>query len=388
MVRPCHFPSCIWVQRLLLSCLTLLIYTVFYLLLTVHNASLISSSSACIGSAGLYGLDLHISLGFRVTSKYCEEEVPVVQDGQPPVCTCRAASSIASSQGSPGNNAGETPQLDDYVGRHASPQHMASGGSVIAQGQDHDILSVSEHDGPLLPRQKSGLWGVESNPSRQPSIAARASSPPQRQKSQSNQLSGILRTGSGASSKIRAKSNVDSRVGSRVSERHMRQSPVRAPSRLRDSSTEEAEAHYAPPSMNAHQSSLDSSAEEEEENLQQKPSKQNPWAQISTDEEGRQTLQHRHSPRASHALGQKSKGTTTQPHQHYHTAEEYFSRARVREALSPSRQPAHHRRHPAKARVLDLHDNCPLADQQEDDLCYRPSPSQRPRGSGQDVAQV
>ena len=305
------------------------------------------------------------------------------------MCVCRAASSIAASRGSPGSNAGEAPQLDDYIGRHASPPRVASGTSVVSQGQDHATSYAPEHDSPQLPRQKSGLWGVESNPSRQPPIAARAASPPQRQQSHSSQFSGILRTDSGASSKHRAKSDVDSRVeprvGSRVSERQMHKAPVRAPSRLRDSSTEEAEVHYAPPSRNAHQSSQDSSAEEEEEKVHQKPCKQNFCAEISTDEE---VPRHRHSPRAPHATRHKSKGTTKQLHQYYHTAEEYFSRARVQEALSPHRQPAHHRRYPAKARVLDLHDNCQLADEQEDALCCGANPSQQAGDLGQGSAEV
>ena len=280
---------------------------------------------------------------------------------------------------------------------------MTSGGSVISHGQDHDIPYAPEHDSHQLPRQKSGLWGMESNPSRQPSIAARASSPPQRQKSQSSQLSGILRTGSGASSKYRAESHVDSEVESgvepragskveprvepRIPERHVHKSPVRAPSRLRESSTEEADVQYAPQPRNTHQSSRDSSAEEEEEHLHQKPFKHKLRAEVTTDDE-EQTLRHRHSPRASHSPRQKLKGTTTQPHQHYHTAEDYFSRARVREALSPRRQPAHHRQYPAKARVLDLHDNCAVADEEEDDLCCGASASQRARDSGQDCAQA
>ena len=371
----------------------------FPMFLAVQNTSVNSFSFTCIGSACLDRFELHTRKGSRLTTA---TEVSVHQNN--PTCVCRAASSVASSQDSPSSNAAEAPQLDDYVGRHASPQRMLSGGSVISQGQDHDIPYAPKHDSPQLPRQKSGLWGVESNPSRQPSIAARASSPPQRQKSQSSQLSGTLRTGSGASSKHRAKSDVDSRVEStveprvesriepraepRVPERHVRKSPVRAPSRLRESSTEEAEVQYAPPPRNTHQSSQDSSAEEEEEPLCQKPFKQTLQTDVTTDDEEPQTLRHRHSPRALHSPRQKSKGTTTQAHQRYHTAEEYFSRARVREALSPHRQPAHHRQYPAKARILDLHDNCTLADEQEDDLCCGAGSSQRKRDSSQGCAQV
>lgn len=266
---------------------------------------------------------------------------------------------------------------------------------MITQAQDHDIPNAPENDSPQLPRQKSGLWGVESNPSRQASIAAKASSPPQPQKSQSSQPSGILKTGSGASEHrtnsdvgCTVESRVEPRVVSRVPEHHMHKSPVRAPSRLRESSTEEAEVCYAPSSRNAHQSSRDSSAEEEEEDHHQKPYKQEPRAEVTTDEEEQRTLQHRHSPRAAHAPRQKPNGTTTQPHQHYHTAEEYFSRARVQEALSPRRQPSHNRQYPAKARILNLHDNCTLADEQEDDLYCKVNASQRARDSGQDRAQV
>ena len=320
---------------------------------------------------------------------------------RPCVVFCRAASSVASSQGSPGSNAAEAAQLDDYAGRHASPQRIASGRSVITQGQDHDISYASGHDSPQLTQQKSGLWGVESTPGSQPSVVARASSPPQRQTSQSSQRSGILRTGSGGSSKYKAESDADSRVEpmveprveSRVPSGRAHKSPVRAPSRLRESTTEEAEVHYAHPPRKAHQSSRDSSAEEEEEDLHQKPYKQKPRALVSvtsTDEEEdeQQTPRHRHSPRVSQASRQKPKGTTTQPHQHYHTAEEYFSRARVREALSPRRQPAHTSQYPAKARVLDLHDNCTLADEQQDDLCCGAYPSQHARDSGRSCAQV
>lgn len=307
---------------------------------------------------------------------------------------CRAASSVTSSQSSPGSNAAEAPQLDDYIGRHASPQRRKSGVSVTAQGQDHGGLCAPQSDSTQQPRQKSGLWGVESNPTRQPSSAARASLPPQRQKSQSSQLSGILRTASGVSSEHRAESDVHSQVEPQVGPRtRMHKSPGRAPSRLRDSSTEEAELQYAPPAKNAHQSSGDSSAEEREELLHQKAYKQKTRAASSADdgdeEDEQETLQHRHSTRGSPgAPGQKLRGTTRQPHQHYHTAEEYFSRAKVREALSPRRQPAPSGQYPAKARILDLHDNCTLADEQEDDLRCGFSPSQRAGDSGQDCAQA
>lgn len=234
---------------------------------------------------------------------------------------------------------------------------------------------------------------MESNSSRQRSSAARASSPPQRQKSQSSQLSGILRTGSGVSSKHRAESDVDSQAEPQLEPRtRVHKFPARAPSRLRDSSTEEAELQYAPPAKNAHQSPQDSSTEEGEENLHQKTYKQKVHAASSADddeEDEQRTLRHRHSARGSpHAPGQNLKGTTPQPHQHYHTAEEYFSRARVREALSPRRQPAPSGQYPAKARILDLHDNCTMADEQEDELRYGFNPSQRARDSGQDCAQV
>lgn len=261
------------------------------------------------------------------------------------------------------------------------------------QGQEHEGACAPESDSPQLPRQKSGLWGVESNPSCQPSIAARASSPPQRQKSQSSQLSGILRTGSGVSSKYRAESDVDSQAELQLEPRtRIHKSPARAPSRLRDSSTKEAELRYAPPAKNAHQFAADSSAEEGEEKSHQKPYKQKTRAVSSVDddeEDEQKTPRNRHSARGSPgAAGQKPKGTTKQPHQHYHTAEEYFSRARVREALSPRRQPAPCGQYPAKARILDLHDNCTLADEQEDDLRCEFNSSPRARDSGQGCAQV
>lgn len=304
------------------------------------------------------------------------------------LATCRAASSVASSQGSLNNNAGEAPHLDDYQGRHASPQRMTSGGSVITVGQDHAIPQAAERDPPQLTHQKSGLWGVESNPSRQSSVGARASSPPQRRQYQSSQCSGILRTGSGRSSRAeyRAESTVGSRVEPRASPSRGQKSPARAPSRLRESTTEEAEVRYAPPSSNGRQSLLDSSAEEEEEDSHQKPYKQKHRVSVSgthvADDEGQQSL--RRSPRVLQASPQKPNGTITQPHPHYHSAEEYFSRARVREALSPGRGPSHNLQYPAKARILDLHDECTLADEQEDDLRCGADP----RDSGQGSAQV
>lgn len=268
---------------------------------------------------------------------------------------------------------------------------MTSGGSVITLGQDHAVPQAPEHDSPQLTHQKSGLWGVESNPSRQSSVGARASSPPQRRRSQSSQRSGILRTGSGGSSRAEygAEANVDSRVEPRASASRDRKSPARAPSRLRESTTEEAEVRYAPAPHGGQQSLLHSSAEEEEENFHQQPHKQKHrvsvgGASAAEEEDGQQNLRHRHSPRVSEAARQMPKGTTTQPHQHYHSAEEYFSRARVREALSPGRGPPHSPQHPAKARILDLHDECTLADEQEDDL----HGGADPRDSGQGSAQV
>lgn len=265
---------------------------------------------------------------------------------------------------------------------------MTSGGSVITIAQDHDISQPPQLDSPQLTHQKSGLWGFESNPSRQPSIGARASSPSQRRQSQS---SGILRTGSGASSKYRDEPHVDSRVEPRASAGLGHKSPVRAPSRLRESTTEEAEVHCAPPPPDGRQSFRESSAEEEEGDLRQKPYKQKHRVSVSgtsvakEEEDEQQSQRQRPSPnRVLQTSRQKPKGTTTQPHQYYHSAEEYFSRARVREALSPGKGPSHTPQYPAKARILDLHDECTLADEQEDGHLGRADP----RDSGQGCAQV
>lgn len=313
------------------------------------------------------------------------------RNAQPFVAICRAASSVASSQGSPHSNAGEGPQLDDYQGRHASPQRMTSGGSVITLAQDHAIPQAPEHDSAQLTHQKSGLWGVESNPSRQSSVGARASSPPQRRQSQSSQRSGIMRTRSGRSSsaEYRAEADVESRAEPRVSPSRERKSPARAPSRLRGSTTEEAEVRYAPATHSGHQSLVHSSAEEDQEDLHQKPYKQKhrvsvAGASVAEEEDGQKSLRHRHSPRVSQASRQMPKGITTQPHQHYYSAEEYLGRARVREALSPGRGPSHSPQYPAKASILELYDECTLADEQEDDL----HGGADPRDSGQGSAQV
>ena len=285
-----------------------------------------------------------------------------------------------------------------------SPQRLTSGGSVFTQdqGQDQHVPDAPTHDSNQLSHQQSGLWGVESNLGRQLSTPARASSPPRRQKSQTSQPSGILRTKSGGLSKLnsdlctdpKGSSKGDPRADSKGQSGYGHRSPTRAPSRLRESSTEEAEVQYAQSNRDAHKSaSSDSSTEEEDRAGHQKPNKCYPRnsAKSATshynEEEGKtQTGRCRHSPRGKHASQQKQRGP--RPHQYYHTAEEYFSRARVREALSPRKGPASARPYPSKARVLDLHDNCALADEQEDDLQGRASPVQRARASGQGGAQV
>lgn len=318
------------------------------------------------------------------------------------VMACRSAASVASSQGSPGSNAADTPHLDDYIGRHGSPQRMTSGGSLYTQdqGQDHSVSDAVERNSYQLSQQRSGLWGVESNPSRQPSIVARASSPPRRQQSQSSQLSGILRSASEESSKLRLDQGADPREDTRVDARaeprvqsgHVRKSPTRAPSRLRESTTEEAEVQYAAPRRDAHQSpARDSSVEEEDRH--QRPHEQNPrtssraaYGDDEEEQDERQTRR-RHSPRGSQP-GSQQKLKGSRPHQFHHTAEEYFSRARVREALSPHKGSPHTRPYPTRARILFLHDNCTLADEQEHDQEGGNSQRQHARHLGQGGAQV
>ena len=311
---------------------------------------------------------------------------------------CRSATSVASSQGSPGSNAADTPHLDDYIGRHASPQRMTSGGSLYTQDQGRSCGTTDavERDSRQLSQQTSGLWGVESNPSRQPSIAARAPSPPPRQQSQSSQRSETLRSRSEESSKFRSDlgadpredTRADARIEPRVQSGHVCKSPTRAPSRLRESTTEEAEVQYAAPSRHAHQSpARDSSAEEDDQ--PQRHHRQNPKtscraADADDDADGHQR---RHSPRGSQP-GSRQNLKGSHPHQFHHTAEEYFSRARVREALSPRKGSSHTRQYPTRARILDLHDKYALADEQEDDQEGHVSQRHHARNSGQRGAQV
>ncbi len=292
---------------------------------------------------------------------------------------CRSGVSVSSSQGNPASNAAEEPQLDDYLGRHASPRRTASAGTALSQGKR--VSDAQELDSAQLSHQKSGLWGVESNPSRQPSVSVRADSPPRRQKSANLELrsspgrqrSGILRTGSSRSSLRGHESN----------SLPAHKSPSRAPSRLRDSSTD-AEVHYA--AEMRHQSPIrEGSSNEEEHRLTSRRHKARSAATESSSEEEEDARQHqRHSPRGSQAsrrhdsLHQRQSPRDSHPsRQHkateppqwpHRTAEKYMSRARVQEALSPRRRQSPTQPYAAKARILDLHDNCTLADEEQDQL--------------------
>lgn len=296
---------------------------------------------------------------------------------------CRSGASVTSSQGSPGSNAAEAPQLDDYMGRHASSSRTASAGTALSP--KHQYSGAQEPASAELSHQRLGLWVGESNPSRQSSID-RAKSPPRRQRSESSglgsspqrQKSGILRTGSSGSS-LRGQEDHSA---------HAHKSPTRGPSRLRDSSTD-AEVHYA--AVGRKQSPVRESSTEEEACPHSRVHMPRSVARESSAEEEEERVGHRHSPRDRHGLRQAAvKVTQVQPqHQHYHTAEKYLSRAGVREALSPRRQPSHTHGYAAKARTLDLQDNCTLADEEQDQVHSRGSPRQHhARDSGQGGAQV
>ncbi|KAL0038714.1 hypothetical protein WJX79_004605 [Trebouxia sp. C0005] len=262
--------------------------------------------------------------------------------------TIRSGVSVSSSQGNPASNAAEEPQLDDYLGRHASPRRTASGGTALSQGEQ--FTDAQELDSAQLSHQKSGLWGVESNPSRQPSVSVRADSPPRRQKSGTLELrsspgrqrSGILRTGSSGSS-LR---------GHESHSLHAHKVPSRAPSRLRDSSTD-VEVQYAAEFRHQLPSRREGSSTEEEH-------------------------------RGLHTSRQHK--ATEPPHSQYRTAEKYMSRAKVQEALSPQRRHSPTQHHAAKARILDLHNNCTLAAEEQDQLSG--DRHHHARDSGQGGAQV
>jgi len=297
------------------------------------------------------------------------------------IMRCRSGVSVSSSQGNPASNAAEEPQLDDYLGRHASPRRTASAGTALSQGER--VSDAQELDSAQLSHQKSGLWGVESNPSRQPSVSVRADSPPHRQKSGTLELrsspgrqrSGILRTGSSKSSLREYESK----------SLHAHKSPSRAPSRLRDSSTD-AEVHYAAemhhqlPSrregssteeehrLTSHwhkaRSARESSSEEEEEEGARRHQRHSPRGSQASRKHD--SLDQRHSPRDPHTSRQHK--ATEPPQWQHQTAEKYMSRARVQEALSPRRRQSPTQPYAAKARILDLHDNCTLADEEQDQL--------------------
>ena len=271
------------------------------------------------------------------------------------------------------------------MGRHASPRRTASAGAALAP-EDRYLQNALQLDSSQLTHQRSGLWGVESNPSRQESVIARAESPPRRQKSDNlgpgsspqRQKSGILRTASSGSS-LRGQ---ESHSG------HAHKSPARAPSRLKDSSTE-AEVHYASAGRNQSPVRESSAEEEEQQRLRRQPARS--LVKESSTDTGDEQSDHRRSPRD---LPKSQHSNATQPqllpqHQHYHTAEKYMSRARVREALSPRRKLSHTQHYAAKARILDLHDNCTLADEQQNEPHSSCSPRRHPaRQTGQGGAQV
>ena len=310
---------------------------------------------------------------------------------------CRSGVSVSSSQGNPASNAAEEPQLDDYLGRHASPRRTASGGTALSQGEQ--FTDAQELESAQLSHQKSGLWGVESNPSRQPSVSVRADSPPRRQKSGTLELrsspgrqrSGILRTGSSGSS-LR---------GHESHSLHAHKVPSRAPSRLRDSSTD-VEVQYAAEFRHQLPSRREgSSTEEEHRSTSRRHTAQSAARESSSEEEdarrpqrhgpqGSQasrkhdSLDQRHSPRGLHTSRQHK--ATEPPHSQYRTAEKYMSRAKVQEALSPQRRHSPTQHHAAKARILDLHNNCTLAAEEQDQLSG--DRHHHARDSGQGGAQV
>ncbi len=287
--------------------------------------------------------------------------------------------SVSSSHGNPASNAAEEPQLDDYLGRHASPCRTASAGTALSQGQR--FSDAQELDSAQLSHQRSGLWGVESNPSRQPSVSVRADAPPRRQKSGTLELgsspgrqrSGILRTGSSGSSLRGHESN----------SMHVHKSPSRAPSRLRDSSTD-AEVHYAAEMRHQLPTRREGSSTEEEHRSTSRRHKAQPAARESSSEEEDARRHQKHSPQGSQAsrkhdsLDQRQSPrdlhtswqhkATEPPQRQYRTAEKYMRRARVQEALSPRRRPSPTQHYAAKARILDLRDNCTLADEEQDQL--------------------
>lgn len=313
------------------------------------------------------------------------------------LCVIRSGASLASSQGRPSSNAAEAPQLDDYIGRHASPRRTASAQATIPLEEQHS--QAQEDESTQLSRPQSGLWGVESNPSRQPSTSARAKSPPRQQNSQTDSLgsgsspvrqrSGILRTGSSGSSLKRHESHAAPE----------RKFLTRGPSRLRDSSTD-AEGYCAAAGMGQCASGESSSEEDGRRSVPLTPGrKAKHLARQSSTEEEDERKHHRHSPRGArqrlpchknkhgssglchhcqHPCScQKSGagGAGLQPqHQHHHTAEKYLSRARVQEALSPRQRPPHAHSYAAKARILDLHDNRTLAEQEQVELKGSDSP--------------
>ncbi len=292
---------------------------------------------------------------------------------------CRSGVSVSSSQGNPASSAAEEPQLDDYLGRHASPRRTASAGTALSQGDR--VFDAQELDSAQVSHQKSGLWGVESNPSRQPSVSVRADSPPRRQKSGTLELrsspdrqrSGILRTGSSRSSLRGHESN----------SLHAHKSPSRAPSRLRDSSTD-AEVHYAAEMRHQLPSRREgSSTEEEHQSTSQRHKARSAATESSSEEEDARRHQ-RHSPRGSQASRKhdsqdqrqsprdshtsRQHKATEPPQWQHRTAEKYMSRARVQEALSPRRLQSPTQPYAAKARILDLRDNCTLADEEQAQL--------------------
>ena len=349
---------------------------------------------------------------------------------------------MSSSQGSPAYNTAKPAQLDDYMGRHASPAKPAASDTALspvdryldhalqldsdhlshsrpAQLTQNRIDSLSQPKSDQLSQQPLGLWGVEStSPSRQQSVIARAELPPQRQKSSISLKSEPAQSGfrlaqpESLSSSLRV-SHHDNYAG------RLHKSPARAPSRLRGVSTE-AEVYCAAddsavPSQessaeelrsHSRQQRSDNCADEEEaQQVERRRGKTGSRSQDSSSSDSdhrhkaataRRVADHKHSPSKAAALQQNSAqsfqhnsaGHASGESQQRYSADRYFSKARVREALSP-RKPTHSQAYTARARVLDLHDNCGPAEDLSEEMGSRSSPrAHQARAAGQNGAQV
>ena len=350
--------------------------------------------------------------------------------------------SVSSSQGNPADNTARPAQLDDYVGRHASPPKAAASDTALSPvdryldhalqlDSDHpshsrpdqltqnrtDLLSQSKSD--QLSQQPLGLWGVESSsPSRQQSVVARAELPPQRQKSSISLKSEPAQSGfrlaqpESLSSSLRVPHH-DNYAG------RLHKSPARAPSRLRGVSTE-AEVYCnaddsAAPSQESsveelrthsqQQRSEDCADETEAKQVGRRRGKLSSHAHDSSSSDGdhrhntataRRGADHKHSPSKAAALQQNSAqcfqhnsaGHASVASQQRYSADRYFSKAKVREALSPHK-PTHSQQYTARARVLDLHDNCGPTEEASEERGNRSSPrAHQARAAGQNGAQV